>query len=177
MADRIKNSDVESAFKAFLVRAKREGLAVPNWALVKPDAMGAYWRLFEVTVKPGEATHRYSDTVFPAQLGHTNREAYDRLAAWSQALDAVKRNRDLDATLPVLVQRYPSDKWRWIVGGRYGRSYCDLSRVPSDGTADYATYGDSVECGTQARARQTCMQLNESLHMGGMLADKPDWMG
>lgn len=94
MTDRIKKADIESAFQAFIVRAEREGLTVPNWALVAPDAMGAYWRLFDVTVRAGEATHRYSPTVFPQVLGSTNREAYDRLTAWSQALDAVKLNRD-----------------------------------------------------------------------------------
>lgn len=93
--DRVKKTDVESAFVAFVGKAKREGFDVTGWALVEPDAMGAYWRLFHVAALPGEATHRYTDTPFPSQVGYTNREAYDRLAAWSQSLDALYRNEQV----------------------------------------------------------------------------------
>lgn len=95
MADRIKKAEVESAFFVFTERAQYAGFDVSNWSLVKPDALGAHWRLFDVSVRPGEATHRYSSTVvFPEVIGSTNREAYDRLTAWSQCLDALYINRN-----------------------------------------------------------------------------------
>lgn len=95
MADRIKKADMVNAFAAFTARAAREGFNTAGWKLIAPDALGAYWRLFHVAALPGEATHRYEETPFPAQVGFTNREAYDRLVAWSQCLDSIKRNREM----------------------------------------------------------------------------------
>lgn len=172
MTDRVKKADIHAAFNSLCQTATRLGFDVKSWALLESD-ISTPWELVKKEFSDVKGS-RIDSTEFPRYLGNTARQAYETLVSYSRALHAVEILRQNDNSLPTLVQRYPNDKWRWIVGGRYGRSYCDLNRIPSSGTADHATYGDSVECGTRTRARETCMQLNESLRMGGMLGEKQD---
>lgn len=162
---RVTAGEIQSAFAAFVATAKRLGFDVTGWSLVPMD-VASPWSLVKLEIDNG--SRHYGPTPFPQYVGATSREAYERLTSWTQALHAVEVLRQNDATLPVRVQRYPGDKWRWIMGGRYGRSYCDLYRIPADGSSDFGTY-DSIECGTRKRAMETVGRLNESLRMGGML--------
>lgn len=90
MSDRIKRDDVRSAFSAFVNTAIRLGFDVTGWRLSTPD-IAAPWQLIrEVTT---DTSRHLSDTEFPRYLGSTNREAYERLTSWSQALQAIEIQR------------------------------------------------------------------------------------
>lgn len=87
MADRILKADVRQAFASFRQTAERLGFNTRNWALTEHD-LGEPWSL--VSVDYVGTSRSLSSTEFPRYVGASNREAYDRLTSWSQAMHAVE---------------------------------------------------------------------------------------
>lgn len=171
--ERMTERNLAGAFNAFMRTAERLGFDTQGWAL-----NGSPWELVKVEYVPTEGSEAHSraisSTEFPRVLGATKREAYDTLTTYTAALHAVEVMRQASTT--TLAQRYPGDKWRWVPGGAYGRSYCELYRIPRNEPQEYVVYGQSIDC-RAAQVNVLCGQLNDALRMGGMLGDKPDGMG
>lgn len=175
--ERITTGDVGKAFTAFMRTAERLGFNTQGWKIYQGTS-GVPYELVREEYVPTEGTsahsRRISSTEFPRVLGTGTRQVYGTLTAYTAALHAVEVMRQ--ASITTLAQRYPGDKWRWTPGGAYGRRYCELYRIPRDGSQEFVSYGQSIDC-RAAQVNILCGQLNDSLRMGGMLADKPEWLG